>query len=309
MKKFLVTGGAGFIGSHLCDALLHQGHEVVVLDNMTSGRVRNLASAGSRIKFIEGDVRELPEHAAAIGHVDAVFHLAALISGRDSLFEPDQYLDVNVAGTLRVIEFVAERRIPRILFASSSTVYGDAGVEQISEEVLPRPVTVYALSKLAGEHLLSLYGRMHGFSHVSLRLFNVYGPRQAIDHPYANVTCKFSHAAATGGTVQRYGDGEQTRDFIYVDDVVDVFLRLADGSRDSIYNVGTGSDASINSLLDRLEEISGSRIPVEQHAEWPNDVRRVCADSTRLQQELGFRAPTGMREGLASTVDFFKRCA
>lgn len=303
-KRYLVTGGGGFIGSHLCDALAGAGHAVVALDNFCSGRRSNLET--SKIRLIEGDIRSIAHHADEIGRVDAIVHLAALISGYDSLADPDAYVDVNVTGLQRVIDLAVRTGVPRIIFASSSTVYGDREGVPLTEDALPEPLTVYALTKLAGEHLLQLYGRMHGFSHCSLRLFNVYGPRQAPDHPYANVTCKFSHAAANGLPVKLYGDGEQCRDFVYVDDVVRAFLAVLDGSSRPIYNVGTGRAASINELIERLGRIGGAPLTVEHCAPWPNDIRSIQSDASRFAREFGFCPETGLDEGLARTVEFFR---
>lgn len=305
-RSYLVTGGAGFIGSHLCDALLAQGHRVVALDNFASGKADNLGTAQGDLTVIEGDVRAIGQFAGEIGEVDAILHLAALISGYDSLTAPDDYVDVNIGGLLRVIDFATARHVPRIVFASSSTIYGNQGEIALTEATPPDPLTVYALTKLAGEHLLKLYGAMHGFSHCSLRLFNVYGPRQAPDHPYANVTCKFSHATANELPVTLYGDGEQSRDFVYVDDVVRAFLAVLDGSREAIYNVGTGQSARINELIATLGGISGRPLDVEQQAPWPNDIRSIRADTARFADEFGFRPDVSLSEGLARTVDFFR---
>ncbi len=304
-KRYLVTGGAGFVGSHICDALVEGGHEVVILDDFTSGRRANLCAAASGVRVIEADVRDIARHAAAIGKVDAVLHLAALISGHDSLREYDRYAEVNLGGLLRVIEFAAASGVGRIVFASSSTVYGDQRLPVLDETAPPAPLSVYALTKLAGEHLLAIYGKLHGFSHVSLRLFNVYGPRQAVDHPYANVTCKFSHAAANGLGVKRYGDGNQTRDFVYVEDVVHAFLAVLAASRQTVYNVGTGEEHSINALLATLEGLTGRAISVEDLGTWPNDIRRIRADVTRLEREFGVRPRVTLLDGLSRTLDYF----
>ena len=313
-KRVLVTGGAGFIGSTLCDRLLAANHNVVVLDNFVSGNRENLLLASQsggadRLTMLEGDIRAIEDHASAIGKVDVIVHLAALISGFDSLTAPDEYFDVNVGGLLRVIQFSQAHGVPRIVFASSSTVYGDSPYPVLNENTPPSPLTVYATTKLAGEHLLSLYGKMHGFSHCSLRLFNVYGPRQAVDHPYANVTCKFSHAAALGLTVRRYGDGHQSRNFVFVDNVVEAFMQVLESSREHIYNVGTAKQHSINELLGLVESISGRSIAVDQHAAWPNDIRRICADISRIREEFGFTPNVAIQNGLASTVAFFKNAA
>lgn len=305
-RSYLVTGGAGFIGSHLTDALLANGHRVVALDNFVSGKRENITQVRGDLTVIEGDVRSIGRFADEIREVDAILHLAALISGYDSLETPEDYVDVNLGGLLRVIEFASERRVPRIVFASSSTVYGNQGASALNETTPPDPLTVYALTKLAGEHLLKLYGAMRGFSHCSLRLFNVYGPRQAPDHPYANVTCKFSHATANGLPVTLFGDGEQSRDFVYVDDVVRAFLAVLDGSREAIYNVGTGQGARINDLIAALGAISGRPLEVERQPPWPNDIRSIRADTGRFTGEFGFHPEVALSDGLARTVDFFR---
>ena len=306
MSKYLVTGGAGFIGSHLVDALVAAAHEVVVLDNLCSGKRENLSAASGNVRVIEGDIRAIADHAQAIGSVDGIIHLAALISGHDSLTEPDSYEDVNIRGLQRVIEYAAANGGKRIVFASSSTVYGNREGVALAETVPPEPLTVYALTKLTGEHLLRLYGAMHGFSHCSLRLFNVYGPRQATDHPYANVTCKFSHAAANGLPVKLFGDGEQSRDFVYVDDVVRALMAVLDRSAEQIYNVGTGQTAKINDLIGELGRISGKPLSAEQCPPWPNDIRSIRADTSRFTSEFGIVPEVGISEGLARTVEFFR---
>uniref|UniRef100_UPI0025F8E065 NAD-dependent epimerase/dehydratase family protein n=1 Tax=uncultured Sphingomonas sp. TaxID=158754 RepID=UPI0025F8E065 len=234
-------------------------------------------------------------------------HLAALISGFDSLRSPDEYLQANLHGLLRVIDFAVETGVPRILFASSSTVYGAAAAPGLTERTLPQPMSVYAATKLMGEQLLAMYGALHGFTHCSLRLFNVYGPRQATDHPYANVTCKFSHAAANGLPIDLYGDGEQSRDFVYVDDVVSAFLSVLEGSPSPVYNIGTGRETSIRELIAALERIAGRPFEVRRQPEWPNDIRSISADCSRAAAELGFAPRVGVEQGLAETVDFFRR--
>jgi UDP-glucose 4-epimerase len=197
--------------------------------------------------------------------------------------------------------------VPRIVFASSSTVYGNQEGVALSETTPPQPLTVYALSKLTGENLLRIYGQLHGFSHCSLRLFNVYGPRQATDHAYANVTCKFSHAAANGLPVDLYGDGEQSRDFVYVADVVRAFMPVIGRSEHSIYNVGTGKTARIKDLIAELGTIGGRSLEVRQQAAWPNDIRSIQADTGRFAAEFGFRPEVSLSDGLARTVEFFAR--
>lgn len=306
MSSYLITGGAGFIGSHLCDILLARGDRVVVLDNFLSGKRQNLPAAHPNISVLNGDIRDIAKFRSEISHVDAIVHLAALISGYDSLRTPDEYVDVNVTGLQRVIDFAAIQRIRRIVFASSSTVYGNTDLSSIDESITPAPVTVYAASKLFGEHLLAMYAKLHGYSYCCLRLFNVYGPRQAVDHPYANVTCKFSYAAAHSLPIKKFGDGGQSRDFVYIADVVDAFVSVLDETGNGLYNIGTGTSNSINALISELEKITNRTLSVELLDPWPNDVRRIQADMAKYVATFGRRPKVSLREGLERTVDFFR---
>lgn len=307
MKRALVTGAAGFIGAHLTARLLERGVEVVGIDNLSWGHAEKVESLPG-MRLIRGDVRKLPELGKELGAFTHVFHLAALISAYDSLNKPDDYFDTNVAGLMRLLELCQGSEKPRVVFASTSGIYGNSEKPLKSEDDLPRPTTVYAATKLMGEQLLAMYRSRFGFDDVSLRFFNVFGPGQSTTHPYANVTCRFAHAAANGLGVQLFGDGKQTRDFVYVDDVVDAMLLVATNpTRHSLYNVGTGQTASIAELLRMAQRLAGQNISVEQMPPWPNDIREIRADMSRLSSELGFRAKVSMEEGLARTIGWFKR--
>jgi len=306
MKKVLITGGAGFIGSHLCDRLVEQGDEVIVLDNLTSGNLGNLEGVIDKITFIEDDVANVLDHRDKFEGVTHIVQLAALISGYDSLNEPDDYLAQNVGALLRVLELARDLGGVRISFASSSTVYGNSTEPIKLETQRPEPITMYALTKLAGEHLLEMYRPLYNYSYVALRFFNVYGPRQSPDHPYANVTCKFSQAAALGSGIKLFGDGKQTRDFVYVDDVVNSLLVTMDEAPSNLYNVGTGEDHSILTLIDTLEGIVETPFEIERCDPWPNDIRKIIANTDRLTGETSWRTTTSLRDGLARTVEFFK---
>jgi UDP-glucose 4-epimerase len=307
MAKILVTGGAGFIGSHLCDHLVRGGHELVVVDDLSSGILANIAHLRDRITFIQDSVINLRTHSAVLEGVTRIYHLAALISGHDSLHAPDDYIDVNLRGLLRVIELAQQNSGARIIFASSSTIYGNRPNGPCGELDSAAPMTVYALSKYAAEHLLYIYSRLNGLDYVCLRLFNVYGPRQSLNHPYANVTCKFSAAAAYSTPIRLYGDGEQSRDFVFVDDVVRALLLVLDTSIERIYNVGTGTATKINQLISQLESLSGSGLKLIKMPPWPNDVLSNRADITRLQNEFGFNPSISVTEGLGRTVDWFRK--
>lgn len=309
MSRILITGGAGFIGSHLSDRLVASGHEVTVLDDLSSGTTQNLAASIDRVRLIRDRVENIGAHLDSLDGVRTVVHLAASISGYDSLKDPHGYLAANVTGLLTVLEAMRAIGAKRIVFASSATVYGNAPGEARRETDVPKPITTYALTKLAGEHLLSIYGPLWQFTHTSLRLFNVYGPRQSPEHPYANVTCKFTHAAATARQVKLYGDGEQSRDFVFIDDVVDVFVRALEATPSELYNVGTGTATSIRSLLTAVERVAREPLVVERCPPWPNDVRSVRADVTTLGRELGIRPATSLDDGLARTVEHFRKAA
>lgn len=307
--RALVTGGAGFIGAHLTARLVERGFEVVVLDDLSWGDASKLAGLPA-VRLLRGDVQELPQLAAQLGSFSHVFHLAALISAYQSLEQPDQYFDTNVKGLLRVLELCAKSQAPRLVFASTSGVYGNSEHARKSEQDLPRPTTVYAATKLAGEQLLDMYRSRIGFDDVALRFFNVYGPGQSTKHPYANVTCRFSHAAAKGSAVQLYGDGSVTRDFIYIDDVVEAVLTVAfEKTRHRVYNVGTGRSVSIADLLDTVQRLAARPLAVERHAAWPNDIQDIVADVGRLEGEFRFRARVGLEQGLRRTIEYFSRVA
>jgi UDP-glucose 4-epimerase len=307
VARALVTGGAGFIGAHLVARLVERGLEVVAFDDLSWGNQSKLDGLKG-VTFVKGDIRQLPELSSKLGTFTHVFHLAALISAYQSLEEPDAYFDTNVNGLLRVLELCSKSPQPRLVFASTSGVYGNSDHSLKSEADLPRPTTVYAATKLAGEHLLAMYRARHGFDDVALRFFNVYGPGQSTKHPYANVTCRFSHAAAHGGTVQLFGDGSVTRDFIYIDDVVEAVLAVAfQTTARRVYNVGTGRAASIAELLAIVQRLAPKPLTVERHPAWPNDIQNICADVSLLESELGFRARVGFEQGLRQTIDYFAR--
>jgi UDP-glucose 4-epimerase len=306
LSKVLVTGGAGFIGSHLCDRLVAQGDEVVVLDDLSTGQRSNLSHLERDVTVIEDSVLLIGRHSSALEGVTRIYHLAALISGHDSMSLPDQYFETNVTGLMRLMECAGHLPGVRIVYASSSTVYGNTGDVARSEETPPAPITPYALSKLAGEHLLAMYAAVFGYDFVSLRLFNVYGPRQNPHHPYANVTCKFAYAAAHRLGVSLYGDGHQTRDFVYISDVVDAFVRAADATPGTLYNVGTGEEASVLSLLEHYQRLSGTQLKVEQHEAWENDIRHIRANVSRIRAGLGFEPRVALEEGLSRTLEYFR---
>jgi UDP-glucose 4-epimerase len=305
MTTALITGGAGFIGSHLADRLLSEGYRVVVLDDLSTGRLANLADH-PRLTVIRDDVANVQKHRSALTDVTLIYHLAARISGHDSMVQPDEYMQTNLNGTLRVLELCAQLDRPRVVFASSSTVYGDGASSGARHELeVPQPLTVYAMTKIAGEQLVRAYAGVHHYSHVSLRLFNVYGPRQNPDHPYANVTCKWAYAAAKKLPIKLFGDGLQTRDFVFIDDVVQAFLQARSAPPSSLFNVGTGTNHSIVRLMQLLEAIAARSFEVERLPPWNNDIRDIRADCSKLREATGFAPLTSIEDGLRKTYEWF----
>jgi len=306
VKSALVTGGAGFIGAHLVRRLATDGYRVIVVDDLSWGEARRVEPL-SNVQLIRADIATIGEHERILRDVGLVFHLAALISAYESLESPDAYFKTNVTGLLRILEACSRLSRPRFVLASTSGVYGNTPEPLKQEDDPPMPATVYALTKLAGENLLRMYRGRFGYDDVSLRLFNVYGPGQNPGHPYANVTCQFARAAAMRTPVQLVGDGEQTRDFIYIDDVIDAFMIAATRPCEHrIYNVGSGRPTSIGRLLAIVEDVSGSSLEVERRPPWPNDIRAIRADCARLRDEHGFSPRVGLQDGLSRTIDSFR---
>jgi UDP-glucose 4-epimerase len=286
--------------------LVRDGYRVIVLDDLSWGDARTIESLSS-VRLIRADVATIGDHQRILDDVNLVFHLAALISAYQSLESPDAYFKTNVTGLLRVLEVCSRLSRPKFVLASTSGVYGNTPEPVKREDDPPMPATVYALTKLAGEHLLQMYRHRFGYDDVSLRLFNVYGPGQNPGHPYANVTCQFARAAAIRTPVQLVGDGEQTRDFIYIDDVIDALMIAATRPCEHrVYNVGAGRSTSITRLLALVEEASGSSLQVVRRPAWPNDIRAISADCSRLRAEHGFAPRVSLQEGLARTIESFR---
>jgi nucleoside-diphosphate-sugar epimerase len=298
---FLVTGGAGFIGSHLVDRLLEQGATVRVLDDFSSGSRANLESVRERIDLIETDVRDQDHVCRALRDVRVVFHLAAISSVQRSVEEPRTTLDVNVAGTLNVLAAARDAGCQRVVFASSAAVYGDAPDMPRSETMTPRPVSTYAVSKLAGEHLCAMFARAHGLETVALRYFNVFGPRQDPTSPYSGVIAKLLAALRSGAIPVIYGDGEQSRDFVAVDDVVEANLRAAAayGVSGRVFNVGSGQAISVNALLATMAALMGSEIEAVREPGRPGEVRHSLADVSAARRVLGYEARVPYAAALA----------
>jgi nucleoside-diphosphate-sugar epimerase len=308
VRRFLVTGGAGFIGSHIVEALVKRGEDVRVLDNFSSGKEENLAAAAKKIELIRGDIRQKETCLKACAGIDFILHQAALRSVPKSLHNPRDYNEVNIQGTLNMLEAARENRVKGFVFASSSSVYGEALRFPQRENDLPRLISPYALTKLAGEYYCRIFAKIYGLNTVSLRYFNVFGPRQALDDEYAVVIPKFITCLLKNQPPPIYGTGRQSRDFTYVDNVVEANLCALDKSqaRGEVFNVAQGRNETILELLAALNKILKKEAkPVFQPAR-PGDVLKTHADTAKAARILGFKSKITFQKGLALTVEWFK---
>lgn len=302
-QEVLVTGAAGFIGSHLVDGLLKHGAVVRVLDNLSHGRRENLSHVADRILFIEGDIRDLEICRKACEGVAYVFHQAALGSVPRSLKDPASFVAVNVSGTANVFTAARDADVQRVVYASSSSVYGDSKDLPQREGHEGRPLSPYALSKQMNEELAETFDRCFGMQSVGMRYFNVYGPRQDPEGPYAAVIPRFFAACHAGKPPRIYGDGEQSRDFTFVKDVVEANLLAATARFDArgAFNIGAGSRTTINDLARTICGVMGTKVEPEYVESRPGDVLHSVADTTRARQAFGYRASTDLDEGIALT--------
>lgn len=315
MKRFLVTGGAGFIGSHLCEALVARGDRVRVLDDLSSGRRENLeplgvgaVGSGAAVELMEADVADESAIAAAVAGVDGIFHEAAQVSVPQSVERPIRSVDVNALATLRLLEAARGAGVGRMVFAGSSAAYGDSETLPKHEALPVNPLSPYAVGKVAGEQLMRIYGQLHGMRTVTLRYFNVFGPRQVDDSPYTGVIAIFARALLSGSAPKIFGDGEQTRDFTFVANVVQANLRAMDGDapRGAVYNVGGGVRISINQLYGRLAEIAGSDLVPTYEPARVGDVKHSLASLDAIRADLGYEPTVSWEEGLVPTFEWYR---
>jgi nucleoside-diphosphate-sugar epimerase len=304
----LVTGGAGFIGSHLVDGLLADGARVRVLDNLATGRAANLAAAESRIEWVRGDVRDRTAVAAAAAGVDAILHAAALPSVIGSIEDPATSNDVNATGTLNVLLAARGAGVRRIVFSSSSSIYGDSPALPKIEDMTPRPMSPYALQKLTGEHYMRMFHELYGLETFSLRYFNVFGPRQNPRSQYAAVVPLFVKGLLEGRRLTVYGDGEQTRDFTFVSDIVAanrVCLKAPREAAGGVYNIACGERISVNRLARELAAIAGKPCECDHAPDRPGEVRDSQADFSLAERRLAWRPSVPFAEGLRQTFRYY----
>lgn len=303
--KALVTGGAGFIGSHLVDTLVQMGEEVVVLDNLATGNPDNWAHP-RYVQFIRGDIRDLNALYRAMDGVDVVYHQAAIPSVPRSVSDPVTCHEVNVTGTFNVLLAARDAGVRRVVYASSSSIYGDTVELPKRESMTPKPLSPYAAAKLAGEHYARLFTQLYGLETVGLRYFNVFGPRQNPNSEYAAAIPKFVSRILAGEAPVIYGDGEQTRDFTAVQNVVQANLgagRASSAAAGKAYNIGCGERISLNELLRVINRLAGRNVQPEYVPARAGDVRDSLADITAARRDLGFEPRVRLEEGLAFLMD------
>ena len=302
---YLVTGGAGFIGSNIVDELVRRGERVRVFDNFSTGSIDNLAAVRDRIDIVEGDLRDMAALRRAVQGVSYITHQAALRSVPRSVDDPMSTDDVNTHGTLQLLVAAREAKVKRLVYASSSSAYGDSPLLPKVEDQTPAPISPYAVSKLAAEHYCRTFSHLYGLETVSLRYFNVFGPKQSPESKYAAVVPLFIRAALDDEPLIVHGDGEQSRDFTYVENVVAATISAAGaaGASGRVFNVAGGAPASVNHVADTIGEILGR--PVEKVFGRPRqgDIRDSWADLTAAREALGYEPAISLEEGLRRTAE------
>ena len=311
MSTYVVTGGAGFIGSALVRGLLREGAtKVVVIDNLLTGHEENLAEVRGAVDFQRADIRHFEEIAPLMRGADVVFHEAAIPSVPRSIHDPVPSHEVNIDGTFNVLRAAAAGGVRRVVYAASSSAYGDTAVLPKVETMAPRPKSPYALQKLVGEYYCNIFAATFGLETVALRYFNVYGPRQDPNSPYSGVLSLFIRAVLERRTPTIFGDGTQSRDFTYVEDVVALNLKAsrAEGVSGNMYNGGNGGCVTLNEAWELLQRFEGVRIPATYRPPRPGDVRDSQADTTAAVRDLGYAPRYSFEEGLRLTLEWYRNC-
>ena len=305
----LVTGGAGFIGSHIAAALMADGARVRVLDDLSTGHRENIEEIGGDLDFIEGSVADEALLKKVLDGVEVVFHEAAIPSVPRSVEAPRQTHVASVDGTFSLLVAARDNRVRRVVYAASSSAYGDQPTLPKAEEMLPDPLSPYAVAKLVGEYYCRVFTRVYGLETVSLRYFNVFGPRQDPGSQYSGVVSRFISALLSGEQPVIYGDGEQSRDFTYIDNVVAANLSAASskGASGKVINVANGQRITLNELLSELKELTGKQnVTAEYREPRVGDVKHSLADITLAREFLNYESKVGLREGLQRTIDWWK---
>ena len=299
--NFLITGAAGFLGSSLANQLAREGHQIRGLDDLSTGDPQLL---GPDVHFTRGDVSDRPKLWTLLQEVDVVYHLAARVSVPESILYPRDYNNVNVGGTVALMEAMRDVGVRRVVLASSGAVYGDLADQPLKESLTPNPRSPYAVSKLAAEYYVRTIGGLWGIETVSLRIFNAYGPGQRLPASHPPVVPHYLQQAQRGGTLVAHGDGSQTRDYVYVDDVISglVAAATAPNMDGMVINIGSGKETSVSELIKSVQEVTGSSAEVIYNAKTSGGVSRLCADLTLASQKLNYHPSIGLQEGLRLTL-------
>jgi UDP-glucose 4-epimerase len=306
--RYVVTGGAGFIGSNTVDELVRRGESVVVLDDLSAGKEENLAEIRNKISFIKGSINDLEAVRRAMHEADYVLHLAARTSVPRSVKDPIETNKVNIEGTLNVLVAARDAKVKRVVLAASSSAYGETAVLPKVETMQPEPISPYGVTKYVCEIYAQMFGRVYGLQNVSLRYFNVFGPRQDPASPYSGVLSKFCTAFLEQTESAVFGDGEQTRDFTYVENVVQANLLACEaaGASGKVINIGTGKRTSLNQTLQMLRELSGHALPAKYEAAREGDIRDSQADVTLSRELLKYEPTVDFADGLRRTFEWYK---
>jgi nucleoside-diphosphate-sugar epimerase len=306
--RYLVTGGAGFIGSNTVDELVRRGHSVVVLDDLSSSKEENLAESRNKISFIKGSITDLEVVRKAVHEAEYVLHLAARTSVPRSVKDPIETNRINVDGTLNVLVAARDAKVKRVVFAASSSAYGETSTLPKVETMQPEPISPYGVTKYVGELYAQTFGRAYGLENVSLRYFNIFGPRQDPGSPYSGVLAKFCTAFLEETQPVIFGDGEQTRDFTYVENAVQANLLACEAPNVSgkVFNVGTGGRFSLNQTVELLRKISGKPLEAKYDAPRDGDIRDSQADVSQAREYLAYEPQVDFEEGLRRTFEWYQ---
>jgi nucleoside-diphosphate-sugar epimerase len=306
--RCLVTGGAGFIGSHTVDELVRRGHSVVVLDDLSSSKEDNLAEIRNKITFIKGSITDIEVVRKTMHEAEYVLHLAARTSVPRSVKDPIETNKINIDGTLNVLVAAKELKVKRVVFAASSSAYGETPTLPKIETMQPQPISPYGVTKYVGELYGQTFGRCYGLENVALRYFNIFGPRQDPSSPYSGVLAKFCTAFLEDTQPLVFGDGEQTRDFTFVENAVQANLLACEAPNVSgkVFNVGTGGRTSLNAVLRALEKITGKTLEAKYDPPRDGDIRDSQADISQAKEFLGYDPQVSFEEGLTRTFEWFR---
>ena len=306
--RYLVTGGAGFIGSHTVDELVRRGHSVVVLDDLSAGKEENLAEVRNKITFIKGGITDIEIVRKAIVEADYVLHLAARTSVPRSVKDPLETNKVNVEGTLNVLVAARDAKVKRIVYAASSAAYGETPTLPKVETMQPQPISPYGVAKYVGELYAQTFGRVYGLENVCLRYFNIFGPRQDPGSPYSGVLAKFCSGFLESTPPTVFGDGEQSRDFTYVDNAVAANLLACEAPNVSgkVFNIGTGVRVTLNETIALLSKLAGTSLETKYEPARDGDIRDSQADITQARELLKYEPFVSFEEGLQRTLDWYR---